>query len=185
MNPCGMNSRAWARRVCSGRSAVVLNTGLKRTVVSGASAAVSNPFGPNVTIFTSSMTAARINAAITVSSTGPREFLFTPGHHGSAASDNDPSTATGIISAAIGNDTVVAEFGVSPEAVKINGARDMPTSSGALGTFPRSLQNLSINPIEAGLPAHTMAWVTSQTSVWRRVDLECGLDVTGVPAGVF
>lgn len=140
-------------------------------------------FGPNVTIIDPSMTTAQINAAIAPKTGNPRHHvLFKPGTYGSAAGANDPATATGIIDAPLNVNMYMSGLGASPTDVRINGSLRVPVSGGALGTFYRSLSNLSINPIQAGQPAHKMTWVTSQTSHWRRVDLDGDLDVAGDPS---
>jgi hypothetical protein len=177
------------RRVLVGlASGVLAASGLAAaiSVAPSASAGTANPFGPSVTIFDPSMPVDQINAALNAPGTGPREFLFAPGTYGSAAGQDDPSTATGIINAKVTDNTLIAGLGASPDDVVINGALYVPGNGfGSLAISGRSLMNLTINPIEPGLPAHTMNWVTSQTAVWRRVHLEGSVDITTIPGGVF
>lgn len=140
-------------------------------------------FGPLVAVLDPSMTTEQINAAIAPQTGNPRRHVFfKPGTYGSAAGENTPSTAAGIVNASLNANTYMAGLGKLPGDVKINGALSVPATAGALGTFYRSLANMTINPIQPGQPAHRMAFVTSQTSHWRRVELQGDLDVAGDPS---
>ena len=158
-------------------------------VLAGAQPAAAddtNPdFGPNVTIIDPSMSTADINALIApVSGNQYRQIFFKPGTYGSAAGQEDPSTATDVINAILNPNTAIAGLGKLPKDTLINGALHVESTSpmmGALGTFARTLTNLSINPIQNGMPAHSMRWLTSQTCLWRRVHLNGDVDVAGWP----
>lgn len=131
----------------------------------------SNPdFGPNVTVFDSSMSVDAINAAMQAAShegeysLNRHAFFFKPGTYGSAAGENNPSTATGVINTEVGYYMTVAGLGGSPDDVLINGAihvEGKKPSTGcpwegqgdmALTNFWRSLSNISINPIQKPVP---------------------------------
>ncbi len=155
-------------------------------------------FGPNVKIFDPATPVGEINSYL-ASIAGEREFssnrhavFFKPGTYGSAAGQNDPSTATGIVNTQLGYYTSVAGLGESPESVVINGAVHVD-GGGALTKFWRSLSNVTINPIQrpvgqdtstpsvgAAAP-HTMNWIVSQATPLRRVNILGNLDLTGVP----
>jgi hypothetical protein len=167
-------------------------------------AATAPDFGPNVKIFDAGTPVAQINAYLQ-SISGDSEFstnrhavFFKPGVYGSAAGQNDPATATGIVNSEVGYYTAIAGLGTSPTGVKINGAlhseprQNADGSSDGLTNFYRSLANISINPIqrpvgadaqrakpEGVAPAHTMRWATSQASSLRRVDIQGTLDLNG------
>jgi len=140
-------------------------------------------FGPDVVIVTPDMSVEAINAAIAPKADNPRrQVLFMPGTYGSAADARTPDAASGVIDANLHANTAMAGLGKSPDAVRINGALHVSvTGYAALGTFARSLSNLSINPIQRGMPAGTLRWLTSQTAHWRRVHLLGDLDVVGNP----
>ncbi|GAA2242058.1 hypothetical protein GCM10010401_13650 [Rarobacter faecitabidus] len=133
-----------------------------------------NPdFGPNVTIFDSSMTASSIQTQMRAAATAMagdanhwsserKAFFFKPGNYGSVA---DP------IQSEIGYYTTVAGLGQSPDSVTINGSLsveqelhntgpgdycssigdryDSPLckSPGSLNNFWRGMSNLSIDPV--------------------------------------
>ncbi|MEU8820565.1 adenylyl cyclase [Actinoplanes sp. NPDC048796] len=171
---------------------------------SAAPASSSVDFGPNVKIFDASTPVADINAYLQSISAEP-EFstnrhavYFKPGTYGSAAGQNDPATATGIVNSEVGYYTSIAGLGTSPTSVKINGSlhseprQNADGSSDGLTNFYRSLANISVNPIqrpvgadaqrarpEGVAPAHTMRWATSQASSLRRVDIKGNLDLNG------
>jgi hypothetical protein len=140
-------------------------------------------FGPNVCVFSDSMSQAAIQqdvnaiAAQQVSNqfgTQRYALLFEPGTYGSAA---DP------LSFQVGYYTSVAGLGASPTNVVINGAVDSfnqcdPTGCFALSNFWRSLSNLTINvmasPSLGGCQGSAEFWATSQASPVRRVDIRGG-----------
>src|SRR4051794_15009317 len=143
-------------------------------------------FGPNVTIFDPSTPAAQINANLhgianeDQFSANRHLVLFKPGTYGSAA---DPVTSP------VGYYTAIAGLGASPQDVVVNGALHVdskpgPFGASALDNFWRSLGNLTVNPIQAGEPAHTMSWAVSQATPLRRVNIEGNLDLTG-PGGAL
>jgi len=140
-------------------------------------------FGPHAIIIDPSMPTAVINELLAATSSAPfRQVLFLPGTYGSAASQEDPSAAEDIVLAEVPAGTAIAGLGASPTETKINGSLSVnPSGFAALGTFYRSLTNLSINPIQPGLAPHTLNWVTSQTSPFRRMNLEGHLDLEGQP----
>jgi hypothetical protein len=148
-------------------------------------------FGPNVTIIDPSMPVDQINAklrSLAARSTGFDEVrsavYFMPGTYGSAAAENSPATATGIIDSPVGFVETVQGLGASPDDVTINGNLRVGTPTGiALGTFWRSLENVRINPIEADEAPHAMRWNTSQACPLRRVDILGNLDLAGGVAG--
>src|SRR4029079_13303049 len=51
--------------------------------------------------------------------------------------------------------------------------------AGGLSTFFRSLTNMRINPIQTGMPGHTLQWRTSQAAPLRRMDITGNLLVGG------
>ncbi|WP_346622128.1 hypothetical protein [Blastococcus montanus] len=162
-------------------------------------------FGPNVRIFDESTPLEEINAYLmSISdaaefSTDRHAVFFEPGTYGSAAGQDDPSTATGIVNSEVGYYTSIQGLGASPEDVVINGAlhvepvQEADTGpSNSLTRFWRSLGNLTINPIQrpvgpdADRPRpegiaepHTMRWAVSQAAPLRRVNIEGNLDLTG------
>ena len=143
----------------------------------------TNPdFGPNVTIFDPSTPVDEINATLASFaneaefSTNRHAAFFKPGTYGSAAGENDPATATGIVNAEVGYYTSISGLGASPEDVRINGALHVEPvracepnpwdcqSPGSLTRFWRSLSNMSINPIQRPLG------VDAETSLPERGD---------------
>ena len=142
-------------------------------------------FGPNVYVFSPSMSQSRIQATVNsiASQQAGNQFgtqryalLFEPGTYGSAA---DP------LFLQVGYYTSVAGLGPSPGDVVINGAVDSfnqcvpPTGTTsnctALDNFWRSLSNLTINfpTPRSGAPCRQTAefWATSQASPMRRVEV--------------
>ena len=152
-------------------------------------------FGPNVTFVDPSWTTDQINALLT-SVNDEEEFsqnrhqvFFEPGTYGSAAGQDDPATATGIVNATVGYYEAVAGLGAQPGDVLVNGAFQVNPvvscpnspwacqSPGSLTRFWRSLSNLAINPIQraveddAALPfpagtadPHQLRWAVSQAA---------------------
>ncbi len=55
--------------------------------------------------------------------------------------------------------------------------------NGGLSITARQLQNMTIDPVEANTPVDTMHWVTSQTAVWRRVNLLGNVEIGNLETG--
>ena len=165
------------------------------SVVSGSESAPSGPagsggaggthpdFGPHVIIIDPSMPTAAINELIAPKTSEQfRQVFFMPGAYGSGAGHDDPGSARDIVLAAVPAGTAFAGLGASPTETTINGALYVdPSGFASLATFYRSLTNVSINPIQPDAAPHTLNWVTSQTSPFRRVNLEGDLDLEGQP----
>jgi hypothetical protein len=172
----------WARSLLTaGMTCLLLTT--TATPAQSVTELETPDFGPDVVIVTPAMTVEQINAAIAPRPNDPRrQIFFMPGIYGSAAGAASPDTARDIVAANLNANTAMAGLGKSPEDVRINGALHIDVSGfAALVTFARSLSNLTINPIQPGLPPNTMRWQTSQTAHWRRVNLLGSLDVVGNP----
>ncbi|QKJ20531.1 adenylyl cyclase [Microbacterium hominis] len=166
-------------------SALTLVGAFASPAPAAAAANDTNPdFGPNVVIVDPTMTSAQINALIAPQPGNPnRQILFKPGTYGSASGQDDPNSATDIVLASVPANTAIAGLAASPTDTRINGALYVNGSGfSTLGTFARSLTNLSINPIQPGVAPHTMNWITSQTAPFRRIDITGNLDLEGVPA---
>ncbi len=173
-------------------------------------AAADPDFGPNVTFIDETWSADRINQFLeTVNdeaefSLDRHQVYFEPGTYGSAAGQDDPATATGIVNAHVGYYESIAGLGAQPGDVLINGALHVepvvgcpnnPWSCGDPGSltrFWRSMSNLAFNPIQrpvgddAALPfpagvtePHQMRWAVSQAAPMRRVDIRGNLTVFG------
>jgi hypothetical protein len=127
----------------------------------GSASAAAPAFGPNVVVFTPSMTQSQIQATLDAISTqqvsnqfGSQRYtvLFEPGTYGSAQSP---------LVFQLGYYTQVAGLGATPSGVVINGAVDVFNQcdgSGAcdgLNNFWRSLSNLTLN---VNLPAQPPAY---------------------------
>jgi hypothetical protein len=140
----------------------------------------ANPFGANVTIFDPSMSVTSINAALNAAPTGDkrRQFYFLPGKYGSSSVTPDTATTDNVIQAQVASGTAVAGLGASPCDVVINGA--LSINNGGLAIRPSQMSNLTINPIQAGVPAHSMLWTASQTATLRRINLLGNLYVSPV-----
>ncbi|WP_200921639.1 adenylyl cyclase [Agromyces sp. Leaf222] len=167
-------------------------------------------FGPNVTIFDETWTADQISAALMAASTeaefslNRHQFFFKPGTYGSAAGQDNPATATGIVNSELGYYQAVAGLGASPEDVRINGAIHVEPvrqceanpwdcqQPGSLTRFWRSMSNLTFNPIQrpvgvdANRPfpsgitnAHQMRFAVSQAAPLRRINIEGDLTLMG------
>jgi hypothetical protein len=156
-----------------------------------------------VTVFDPSDSVTTINNALNAAAGsgtngGRREFYFMPGTYGDAsqappqiagvAAGSSPTSAqmlaaanaASIISAPMGNNMIVAGLGESPCDVRINGA--LFIENGGLSVTQRRLENLTLDPIEANTPAHTMHWVSSQTAVWRRVNFLGNVEIANLEA---
>ena len=138
------------------------------------------PFGPNVYIFTPSMSQASIQSTLdSIASQqvsnqfGAQRYaiLFAPGTYGSTA---DPLTFQ------VGYYTTVAGLGLNPGDVIINGSIDVYNQCFGTGTddcialdnFWRSLSNLTINVAGGtGCQAATDFWAVSQAAPMRRVHI--------------
>lgn len=143
--------------------------------------APTNPFGANVTIFDPSMSVASINAALNAtppSGGGKREFFFLPGTYGDPSVTPATAMASNVIQAEVAPGTVVAGLGRSPCDVVINGA--LSINNGFLAIRDSQMSNLTINPIQANVPAGGMLWYTSQTATLRRVNILGDLYVSPV-----
>ena len=141
----------------------------------------TNPFGANVTIFDPSMSVASINAALNATPPaggGKREFFFLPGTYGDPSVTPATATTSNVIQAEVGPGTVVAGLGKSPCDVVINGA--LSINNGFLAIRDSQMSNLTINPIQANVPAGGMLWYTSQTATLRRVNILGDLYVSPV-----
>ena len=136
------------------------------------------PFGPNVYIFTPSMSQASIQSTLdSIASQqvsnqfGAQRYaiLFEPGTYGSTA---DPLIFQ------VGYYTTVAGLGLNPGDVTINGSIDVynqcfaSNNCIALDNFWRSLSNLTINVAGGtGCQAATDFWAVSQAAPLRRVHI--------------
>lgn len=194
-----------------GASAAIAALALGGTAITALPAYAAEPdFGPNVTIFDESWTADQISAALQAASTEAEfsldrhQFFFKPGTYGSAAGQDDPLTATGIVNSELGYYQAVAGLGASPEDVRINGSIHVEPvraceanpwdcqQPGSLTRFWRSMSNLTFNPIQrpvgvdAGRPfpsgitnAHQMRFAVSQAAPLRRINIEGDLTLMG------
>lgn len=201
--------RPVARRVIGGAATMsLIAAGM---VLGTSSAQAAEPdFGPNVTIFDESWTVDDINAALRAGSQESEfsldrhQFFFAPGTYGSAAGQDDPLTAEGIINSELGYYQAVSGLGASPEDVRVNGAIhvepvraceanpwDCP-QPGSLTRFWRSLSNMTINPIQRpvgvdadrpfpnGITApNEMRFAVSQAAPLRRLNIEGSLTLFG------
>jgi hypothetical protein len=138
------------------------------------------PFGPNVYIFTPSMSESSIQSTLdSISSQqvsnqfGSQRYaiLFEPGTYGSTT---DPLIFQ------VGYYTTVAGLGLNPGDVTINGSIDVYNQCFGTGTndcialdnFWRSLSNLTINVAGGtGCQAATDFWAVSQAAPLRRVHI--------------
>ena len=189
-------------------TAALVAAGITATAVPAAAA--EPDFGPNVTVFDDTWSVDDINAALMAASQeeefslARHQFFFKPGTYGSAAGENDPLTATGIINSELGYYEAVAGLGASPEDVRINGAIHVEPvracepnpwdcqQPGSLTRFWRSMSNMTFNPIQrpvgvdatrpfpSGVTApHTMRFAVSQAAPLRRINIEGDLTVFG------
>ncbi len=146
-------------------------------LLSGASPALaqnSSIFGPNVYVFTPSMSASSINTTLNTLngnaqfSTNRYAVLFAPG------------TYTGV-EAEVGYYESIAGLGQTPSAVTINNGYLEANQSGGNSTlmFWRSLGNMSIMP-----PSGTvLQWGVSQGISFRRMDVNGGMELTTSSCG--
>src|SRR5215467_1768425 len=138
--------------------------------------AVTATFGPNVVIFTPSMSQADIQATVNAiyaqqvdneMGTARYALLFEPGTYGS---QNNP------LDIPVGYYTEVDGLGQDPSAVVISGGVTAigRNGSGALVTFWRSVSNLTIHVVPTADGCHTSneMWAVSQAAPMRRVDVK-------------
>ena len=138
--------------------------------------AVTATFGPNVCVFTPSMSQADIQAAVNAiyaqqvnneMGTARYALLFEPGTYGSQTNPLDIP---------VGYYTEVDGLGQDPSAVVINGGVTAigKNGSGALDTFWRSVSNLTIHVVATADGCHTSneMWAVSQAAPMRRVDVK-------------
>ncbi len=138
--------------------------------------AVTATFGPNVCVFTPSMSQADIQAAVNAiyaqqvdneMGTARYALLFEPGTYGS---QNNP------LDIPVGYYTEVDGLGQDPSAVVINGGVTAigKNGSGALDIFWRSVSNLTIHVVATADGCHTgnEMWAVSQAAPMRRVDVK-------------
>jgi hypothetical protein len=139
-------------------------------------AAVTATFGPNVCVFTPSMSQADVQAAVDAiyaqqvdneMGTARYALLFEPGTYGSQTNPLDIP---------VGYYTEVDGLGQDPSAVVINGGVTAigKNGSGALDTFWRSVSNLTIHVVATADGCHTgnEMWAVSQAAPMRRVDVK-------------
>src|SRR6516164_8999374 len=140
------------------------------------SAPTSPGFGPNVVIFTPSMSQADIQAKVNTiyaqqvdneMGTARYALLFEPGTYGS---QNSP------LDIPVGYYTEGDGLGQDPSAVVINGGVTAigKNGSGALDIFWRSVSNLTIHVVPTADGCHTgnEMWAVSQAAPMRRVDVK-------------
>jgi hypothetical protein len=138
--------------------------------------AVTATFGPNVCVFTPSMSQADIQAEVNAiyaqqvdneMGTARYALLFEPGTYGS---QNNP------LDIPVGYYTEVDGLGQDPSGVVINGGVTATgkNGSGALDTFWRSVSNLTIHVVPTADSCHTgnEMWAVSQAAPMRRVDVK-------------
>jgi hypothetical protein len=141
----------------------------------GASAS-SPDFGPNVVIFSPTMSQADIQAKVNAiyaqqatneMGTARYALLFEPGTYGSQTNPLDIP---------VGYYTEVDGLGQDPTDVRINGGVTAigRNGSGALDTFWRSVSNLTIHVVPTADGCHTgnEMWAVSQAAPMRRVDVK-------------
>ena len=145
------------------------------TTTVGAGASTTADLGPNVHIFTPSMSQAAIQseldsiASVQVGNQfGSRRdaVLFMPGTYGSRSNP---------LNFQVGYYTTVAGLGLSPDEVVINGSAYVhnqcnPSGCFALENFWRSLSNLTINVTTPNFGCYSGEfWAVSQAAPMRRV----------------
>ncbi|MFD2793338.1 adenylyl cyclase [Promicromonospora vindobonensis] len=173
-------------------------------------AAADPDFGANVTFIDQTWSTDQINALLDSvndeeeMSQDRHQVFFEPGTYGSAAGQDDPATATGIVNQTVGYYESISGLGAQPGDVQINGALHVEpivgcperpwecAAPGSLNNFWRSMSNMAINPIQrpvgddAALPfpagvtdPHQMRWAVSQAAPMRRMDIQGSLTVFG------
>ncbi|WP_205649403.1 adenylyl cyclase [Agromyces sp. LHK192] len=194
-----------------GAAAAVTALAIGGTVITAMPALAAEPdFGPNVTIIDESWSVEQVNAVLQAASheaefsLNRHQFFFKPGTYGSAAGQDDPLNATGIVNSELGYYQAVAGLGASPEDVRINGAIHVEPvrqcepnpwdcqQPGSLTRFWRSMSNLTFNPIQrpVGVDAdrpfpsgitspHEMRFAVSQAAPMRRINIEGSLTLFG------
>jgi hypothetical protein len=133
-------------------------------------------FGPNVCVFTPSMSQTDIQATVNAiyaqqvgneMGTARYALLFEPGTYGTQ--DNP-------LDIPVGYYTEVDGLGQDPSDVLINGGVTATgqNGSGALDTFWRSVSNLTIHVVATADGCHTSneMWAVSQAAPMRRVDVK-------------
>ena len=138
--------------------------------------AATATFGPNVCVFTPSMTQTAIQTDVNAiyaqqvnneMGTARYALLFEPGTYGSQGTPLDIP---------VGYYTEVDGLGQDPSAVVINGGVTAigKNGSGALDTFWRSVSNLTIHVVPTADGCHTgnEMWAVSQAAPMRRVDVK-------------
>jgi hypothetical protein len=152
-----------------GLTVVVLFLGIPSTHAQNTSI-----FGPNVYVFTPSMSASSINSTLNTLngnaqfSTNRFAVLFMPG------------TYTGVQSE-VGYYESLAGLGTTPSAVSINNGFLEANQSGGNSTliFWRSLGNMSITPPSGSV----LQWGVSQGISFRRMDVHGGVELTTSSCG--
>ena len=109
---------------------------------------------------------------------GKRQFYFLPGTYGDPSVTPATATTSNVIQAEVAPGTIVAGLGTRPCDVVINGA--LSINNGSLAIRDSQMSNLTINPIQANVPAGGMLWYTSQTATLRRVNILGDLYVSPV-----
>lgn len=206
-------ARGWAGAGLA--TAMVLGGGaavaaLPQDATPDAAAAADPDLGPNVTFIDPTWSTERINTFLdsvndeAEFSQDRHQVFFEPGVYGSAAGQDNPATAEGIINAELGYYESVDGLGAEPGDVLINGSIhvephvECPESPwacqgpGSLTRFWRSMGNLGFNPIQrptaddATRPfpmgvtePHQMRYAVSQAAPLRRVDIQGDLTVFG------
>src|SRR4051812_9539891 len=182
----GSSARRRVARRCSVLGISVLAVALGAVLPGGRAFASADPhqgasagspdFGPNVVIFSPSMSQADIQAKVNAiyaqqvnneMGTARYALLFEPGTYGSQTSPLDIP---------VGYYTQVDGLGQDPSAVTINGGVTATgrNGSGALDTFWRSVSNLTIHVVPTADSCHTgnEMWAVSQAAPMRRVDVK-------------
>src|SRR5579862_4267725 len=170
-------------------SAAVLGTAALTATTAGAEHASADPspaslcpdaatatFGPNVCVFTPTMSQAAIQADVNAiyaqqvdneMTTTRYALLFEPGTYGSQSNPLDIP---------VGYYTEVDGLGQDPSGVVINGGVTAigQNGSGALDIFWRSVSNLTIHVVPNADGCHTgnEMWAVSQAAPMRRVDVK-------------
>ncbi len=166
--------------VVSGSAALTATAGVAGAGLSAPASlcpdAVTATFGPNVCVFSPSMSQADIQdvadavyAQQVDDEMGSARYalLFEPGTYGSQTNPLDIP---------VGYYTEVDGLGQDPSAVVINGGVTATgkNGSGALDTFWRSVSNLTIHVVSTADGCHTgnEMWAVSQAAPMRRVDVK-------------